>query len=102
MLDKFTLQTAEALNHLAATMGRCNASFWNLPDERLAVFLNTNPDRTAAVFAANSPLGTQVNSMLDTLASPMYSARVPLVPGRQIALVSSGYSVIPLPPALLA
>ena len=79
-------------------MGRCNASFWNLPDERLAAVLNTDPDRTVAVFAANSTLGTQVNSMLDTLALPMYSARVPLVPGRQLALDSSGDSVIPLPP----
>ena len=80
-------------------MGRCNASFWNLPDERLAAVLNTDPDGTVAVFAANSTLGTQVNSMLDTLALPMYSARVPLVPGRQLALDSSGfYSVIPLPP----
>ena len=113
LLDEFNLQTAEALNPLAATMGRCNASFWNLPDKRLTVVLNTEPDRTVAVFSANSILGTQVNSMLDALALPMYSARVPLVPGpwslvpgpwslvlgRQIALDSSGfYSVIPLPP----
>ncbi len=106
LLDEFNLQTAEALNPLAATMGRCNASFWNLPDKRLTVVLNTDPDRTVAVFSANSILGTQVNSMLDALALPMYSARVPLVPGpwslvlgRQIALDSSGfYSVIPLPP----
>ena len=81
LLDEFNLQTAEALNPLAATMGRCNASFWNLPDKRLTVVLNTDPDRTVAVFSANSILGTQVNSMLDALALPMYSARVPLVPG---------------------
>ncbi len=80
LLDEFILQTAEALNHLAATMGRCNASFWNLPDERLAAVLNTDPDRTVAVFAANSILGTQVNSMLDTLALPhRISVRIRLV-----------------------
>ena len=39
LLDALILQTAEATNHLAATMSRCNSAFWSLPDDRLVAVL---------------------------------------------------------------
>lgn len=98
LLDNLILSTAEALNNLAATMARCNADFWSLTDERLATVLNTDIARTNAVFSANSALGLTINTMLDTLSLPQFSARAPLVPGRSLEVGPDGaYSVVPNP-----
>ena len=103
LIDNLILFSAEATHHLAATMTRCNAELWSLPDERLAAVLNSDPSRTAAIFAANSALGQAINSALDSAAVPSLTARCPLFPGREISVDSSGsYLVIPrvLPPDL--
>ncbi len=96
--DKMILDTAEALNNLAATMARCSAEFWSLPDDRLTAVLNADPARTNAVFSANSSLGEVVNFLLGNLAIPQLSARAPLVPGRSLEVGPDGaYSVVPNP-----
>lgn len=98
LLDNLILSTAEALNNLAATMARCNADFWSLTDERLATVLNTDIARTNAVFSANSALGLTINTMLDTLSLPQFSARAPLAPGRDLTANPDGtYAVVPKP-----
>lgn len=96
LLDKMILDTAEALNNLAATMARCNSDFWSLPDDRLAAVLNADVARTNAVFSANSSLGEVVNFLLGNLAIPQFSARAPLVPGRDLTANPDGtYAVVP-------
>lgn len=98
LLDTLILQTAEAANHLAATMSRCNSAFWSLPDDRLVAVLNANVSRTAAVFASNSSLGAAVNDALDAIDSNALTARAPVSPGRELRVDDRGaFVVVPLP-----
>ena len=98
LLDNLILQTAEATHHLAATIARCNAEFWGLPDDRLAAILNADVERTQAVFAANSALGSAVNASLDEIDSPAHSCRAPVTPGREISLGLDGkFTITPHP-----
>lgn len=98
LLDALILQTAEAANHLAATMSRCNSEFWSLPDDRLAAVLNNDVARTAAVFASNSALGVAVNAALDAIDSVALAARAPVSPGRELRVDDQGaFVVVPLP-----
>ena len=97
LLDSLIVQSAEAAHHLAVTMGRCNAELWSLPDERLGAVLNADRERTAAIFAANSFLGSAVNAALDNSSIAKFSSRAPLTPGREISVGESGeYVVIPI------
>lgn len=80
--EQLILRVGEATHHLASVLSVTNAAFWAVPTERLLAVLNADVPTTLATFQANTLLGTQVNASLDALASPMFTARAPLAPGR--------------------
>lgn len=80
--EQLILKVGEATHHLASVLSVTNAAFWAVPAERLVAILNADIPTTLATFQANTLLGMQVNASLDALASPFFSTRAPVEPGR--------------------
>jgi hypothetical protein len=88
--DELVIQCAQAANHLAAVLSNQNVKFWSLPTDRLVAVLNHDVPVTLATFAANTSLGSAVNSILDQLNDPRFLNRAPVVPGRTDIVFGDG------------
>jgi hypothetical protein len=77
-VDASVLRAAEAVHHLAITLDQEYRKFWLTDTARMLDRLNNNVPRTLAVLAGNAALGEAVNTQLDILNLPQFSARAPI------------------------
>ena len=80
--DAGILRAATALHHAATVIKSENTRFWAVPTVRLLAVLNADVPLTLATFAANTQAGTEVNALLDAVASPDLPTRAPVTAGR--------------------
>jgi hypothetical protein len=96
--DASVIRCAEAAHHLAFVLHNENEQFWLLPTERLLAVLNYDVSSTNATFAANTALGTAINSILDQLDLPQFPVRAPVTAGRtDIVFNGTAFEHVPAP-----
>lgn len=102
--DESVRTTGRAIHHLAATLKEENRKFWLLPDDRLLAVLNADVPQTLATFAANTALGSMVNSQLDALSedpelAEKFPSRAPVEMGRtDVAFDQQAMQFVIIPP----
>jgi hypothetical protein len=77
-LDAAALAGAEAAHHLATVLRTQWSAFWQREPAIVRAEIESDMQKTLAIFALNMQASTAVNALLDAISDPRYQNRAPI------------------------